>query len=180
VLARAGVPESQVRVERAADMRLIGQAHEITVELPGEPPRAGDEPNLAAAFEQTYSSLFGRTPPDVPLEVVSWRVRLAGPDPELRLGMTSSELAGSEFREVSSSELGPRNPELARTGERSANFPELDGFAATPVYDRYRLAPGATLQGPAIVEERESTLVIGPGGTARVDELLNVIVEVGR
>jgi N-methylhydantoinase A/oxoprolinase/acetone carboxylase beta subunit len=47
---------------------------------------------------------------------------------------------------------------------------------ATPVYDRYRLAPGATLDGPAVVEEHESTAVVPPGTTARVDEELNLVV----
>jgi len=47
----------------------------------------------------------------------------------------------------------------------------------TPVYDRYRLGPGASFEGPAIVEERESTAVIGPGGRCRVDQHLTLIVE---
>jgi N-methylhydantoinase A/oxoprolinase/acetone carboxylase beta subunit len=55
----------------------------------------------------------------------------------------------------------------------------LDGFHSTAVYDRYALGPGAELRGPAIVEERESTVVIGPRGSARVDDVLNLIVELG-
>ena len=47
----------------------------------------------------------------------------------------------------------------------------------TPVYDRYALDPASAFNGPAIVEERESTLVIGARGRARVDDHLNVIVE---
>jgi N-methylhydantoinase A len=42
------------------------------------------------------------------------------------------------------------------------------GYVTTPIYDRYRLAPGAAVAGPAIVEERESTTVVGPGASARV------------
>ena len=61
--------------------------------------------------------------------------------------------------------------------ERQAYFPELDGYGPTPVYDRYRLAPGAELRGPAIVEERESTVIVGPGARAFVDDYLNLIVE---
>ncbi len=48
---------------------------------------------------------------------------------------------------------------------------------STAVYDRYRLRPGAELRGPAIVEERESTVVVGPRGLARVDDVLNLVVE---
>jgi N-methylhydantoinase A len=161
LLHQAGVADRDIKVERAADMRLIGQAHEITVELPGAAPGLGDEARLEQAFETTYTGLFGRTPPNVPMEVVSWRVRLAGPRPDLRLGVF---VAGGEASR-------------ARKGERQAYFPELDGFHSTAVYDRYELGPGAELRGPAIVEERESTVVIGPRGSARVDDVLNLIVE---
>jgi N-methylhydantoinase A len=161
VLRQAGVADGDIRLELAADMRLIGQAHEITVELPGKAPAAGDEERLERAFEHTYTGLFGRTPPNVPIEVVSWRVRLAGPRPELRLSVSAA--AGDAAQ--------------ALKGERRAYFPELDGYHSTPVYDRYKLGPGAQLCGPTIVEERESTVVIGPRGSARVDDVLNLIVE---
>ena len=62
-------------------------------------------------------------------------------------------------------------------GRRSAYFEEAGGFVETPVYDRYALAPGDEFTGPAIVEERESTAVIGPGGRCRVDDGLALIVE---
>jgi N-methylhydantoinase A len=161
LLRQAGVPDGEIRVERAADMRLIGQAHEITVELPGATPAAGDEPRLEQAFEHTYTGLFGRTPPNVPMEVVSWRVRLAGPRPDLSLSVASA--GGQDCQPLK--------------GERPAYFPELDGYHSTAVYDRYLLRPGAEVRGPAIVEERESTVVIGPRGSARVDDVLNLIVE---
>jgi N-methylhydantoinase A len=56
-------------------------------------------------------------------------------------------------------------------------MPELSGMAEVPVYDRYRLAPDACFSGPAIVEERESTLVVGPEAQCRVDEGWNLVVE---
>src|SRR5258708_9716427 len=96
LLHQAGVTDGDIKVERAADMRLIGQAHEITVELPDAAPVAGDEARLEQAFEQTYTGLFGRTPPNVPIEVVSWRVRLAGPRPGLRLSVSASAGAASQ------------------------------------------------------------------------------------
>ena len=161
LLRRAGIAQAEIKVERAADMRLIGQAHEITVELPGTAPVPGDEVRLEQAFEATYTGLFGRTPPNVPMEVVSWRVRLGGPRPDLRLSMPVP--AGDASR--------------ALKGKRRAYFPELDGYHSTPVYDRYKLGPGVELHGPAIVEERESTVVIGPRGAARVDDMLNLIAE---
>jgi N-methylhydantoinase A len=88
-------------------------------------------------------------------------VRLSGPRPDLKLGM--SAVGG--------------DPSRSLKGERQAYFPELGGYHSTPVYDRYKLVPGEEVRGPAIVEERESTVVIGPGGSARVDDVLSLIVE---
>jgi N-methylhydantoinase A len=56
-------------------------------------------------------------------------------------------------------------------------MPEFEGFADVPVYDRYRLAPGDAFAGPAIVEERESTVVLGPAARARIDDSLNLIAD---
>jgi N-methylhydantoinase A len=69
------------------------------------------------------------------------------------------------------------NGGTARKGTRGAYFPEHGGHVETPVYDRYALEPGFTFAGPAIVEERESTLIVGARGRARVDETLNIVVE---
>jgi N-methylhydantoinase A len=62
-------------------------------------------------------------------------------------------------------------------GRRPAWFAEAQDFVDTPVYDRYALRPGAELTGPAIVEERESTAVLGPGARCRVDAGLAIVVE---
>ena len=55
-------------------------------------------------------------------------------------------------------------------------MPDADGFVETPVYDRYALQPGVALTGPAIFEERESTVVVGPGAEITVDDSRNLIV----
>jgi N-methylhydantoinase A len=149
----------------AADMRLAGQAHEITVDLGVFRPTAGAEEHLRSAFDRTYSSLFGRQPPDVEAEIVSWRVRVAGPRPAFPIRAA---------RGGDQSTTGAADP---IKGGRAAYFPEAGGFVETPVYDRYLLRSGTSLSGPAIIEERESTLVVGPGGRAGVDEFLNVVVE---
>jgi N-methylhydantoinase A len=53
----------------------------------------------------------------------------------------------------------------------------MGGYIDTAIYDRYALTPGFEFFGPAIVEERESTLIIGARGHARVDPMLNIIVD---
>jgi N-methylhydantoinase A len=65
----------------------------------------------------------------------------------------------------------------ARKGERPAYFPEWEEHRPVAVYDRYLLASGTTLEGPAIIEERESTIVVGPRARIQVDPARNVSVE---
>jgi N-methylhydantoinase A len=143
----------RVTHERSIDMRYVGQGFEVTVPVvPGE--------DLRTAFEAAYVRAHGRTGPDVPIEAISWRVLTRGPDPALRL------VAG-----VGGDESGD-----ARKGTRDVHFG--DGYVPTPIYDRYRMAPGTAIEGPAIVEERESTSVVGPGASARVAEDGSLIVEV--
>jgi len=72
---------------------------------------------------------------------------------------------------------GEPNRDGARKIPRRAYFPECGGYVETPVLDRYALQPGMKFAGPAIVEERESTLIVGAGGRARVDERLDIFVE---
>lgn len=166
LLAGSGVRREEMEIECATDMRLTGQAHEITVELPGPMPGHGEEERLTSAFHETYAGLFGRTPPSVAIEVVSWRVRVTGPRPPYPLMSRPDEADGL--------------PESGLKGHRPAYFPEVTGFAATPVYDRYQLRPGWRLEGPAIVEERESTFVVGPGGRIWVDDQHNLLAELRR
>ncbi|HEY3227938.1 MAG TPA: hydantoinase/oxoprolinase family protein [Roseiflexaceae bacterium] len=162
LLTASGVPSAAITHRRLADMRYVGQGHEIRVPLP---PGRLDETGgaeLQAAFEETYRRLYARPGPPVPLEIINWRVVSSGPQPEARLRLESA---------------GGDSAATALKGTRPAYFPERGGFVETPVYDRYRLPPGATFDGPAIVEERESTVMVGPGGRCRIDEYWNLIVQ---
>jgi N-methylhydantoinase A len=161
VLEGSGLSASEVVYRRTADMRYVGQGHEVSVALPDGVLGAQHLGRIQDAFEETYRALYGRKGPDVPLEVINWRVVASGPRPEWNLKLT---------REAA-------NPRDARKGSRRAYFPEREGYVETTIYDRYALKPGMEFAGPAIVEERESTLIIGPRGHARVDNMLNVVVE---
>ncbi len=154
-LAAGGVADG-VQVERTADMRLAGQMHEIGVPLP---PGAITRVVVAAAFEAAYTARYAALQPGATVEAVSLRVTATGPVPTLALdsGLLSA---------------GP-----ARKGERPAWFGS--GFQPTAVYDRYALPPGAEIAGPAIVEEREATTVIGPGDRLTVDAAGNLRVALG-
>ncbi len=158
-LASSGVPATEVRVDLAADVRHRGQGEAITVELGGELER-DPAAQIEAAFAAAYTDLYGHRPPGVESEVMTWRVRVMGPDPELDVTVRDRVKGG------------------VRKGRRRVWFAETDGFVETDVLDRYRLEPGTEFDGPAIVEERESTVVIGPGAHARVDRLGNLEVAV--
>jgi N-methylhydantoinase A len=150
ILASSGVPDDHIVHERSVDMRYVGQGFEVTVPVsPGE--------DLRAAFEAAYVRAHGRVGPDVPIEAISWRVLTRGPDPALRLV------------------AAPTGDGAARKGTRRVYFD--DRYLETPIYDRYRMGPGTRIDGPAIVEERESTSVVGPGATARMAEDGSLILE---
>jgi N-methylhydantoinase A len=114
------------------------------------------------SFEETYRRLYERLSESVPLEIINWRVVSSSPAPGVRL---------------KAGENGQSAAATAHKGSRRAYFPELGGYVDTPVYDRYALLPGANFAGPAIVEERESTVIVGPDCHFRIDEQLNLIVE---
>jgi len=159
ILARSGVPADERHISRQADVRYAGQGHEIRIDLPDGRLGAQNLPAIRDTFEQVYRALFGRTGPDVPLEGVSWRVLASGPRPFVRLNAGPSAEAKTALK-----------------GQRPVYFPDWQEHRPTPVYDRYLLAPGAELAGPAIVEERESTTVIGPGARIQIDESRNLSV----
>ena len=161
VLESSGLSAKDVSYQRTADMRYVGQGHEVSVPLPDGVLGLEHLPQISGAFEETYKSLYGRKGPDVPLEIINWRVVASGPRPVMDLKLSRKE----------SLQTG------ARKGSRRAYFPEHSGYVDTAVYDRSALKSGQEFTGPAIVEERESTLIVGPRGRARIDERLNVVVE---
>ncbi len=165
LLAGSGAQPDEITHTRTADIRYVGQGHQISVPIPAGPLTSGHRQVIFDEFDRVYRSLYGRQGPPVELEALTWRVVSRGLRPQ-PIDSGVHELAG--------------DASAARKGERMAYFPSRGGFVATPVYDRYRLGPGATLCGPAIIEERESTAIIGPGGRVRVDNHLNIVVSLGK
>jgi 5-oxoprolinase (ATP-hydrolysing)/N-methylhydantoinase A len=160
-LRAAGVPDADITVSRWADMRLVGQMHDIRVALPEGMIGAAQVPQLRELFVQAYRTRYTAVPPSARFEAINFRVNCSGPVPELAI---SGALAAGQGREP-------------RKGSRMAWFG--DGFVATPVYDRDALQPGTRLAGPCIVEEREATTVIGPWDAVEVDARLNLRIAVG-
>ncbi len=160
-LEAAGVAPGDVVVERSADMRLFGQLHEINFVLPDGRIDNAAMPGIRAAFAAAYAARYTSVYEGVAVQLVSLRVRCRGRLPELTISQAETSAAGPEQKNIRAALFG-------------------DGFQPTPVYDRYALLPGSTIQGPAIIEEREATTIVGPGDTVTVDETgtLHVIVAV--
>ncbi|MDG1875572.1 MAG: hydantoinase/oxoprolinase family protein [Mariniblastus sp.] len=163
LLSDSGVDKNEINHRRTVDMRFVGQGHEIPVELPVGELSDAQIPELKSSFEQVYQQLYERTGPPVNIEITNWRVVSSGPKPDVSLQITHTD--DSAILAVDTIK-----------GTRQAYFPETNGFTETKIYDRYRMKPGMMFDGPAIVEERESTVIVGPGSQCRVDEHFNLLV----
>ncbi|MEM7531431.1 MAG: hydantoinase/oxoprolinase family protein [Chloroflexota bacterium] len=168
LLANSGVPADEITHRREVDMRFVGQGHEIPVLLPKTTLDASHLDEIEATFDRVYRELYERSGPPVNMEIINWRVVSSGPTPAVSLHITS-EGAGKY--------QGAQTAADTQKGSRQAYFPESGGFTETPIYDRYLMKPGMTFDGPAIVEERESTAIIGPGSVCSIDAHYNLVVK---
>lgn len=150
-LAQAGCTKGSVRLAFGADLRYFGQQNELGVTFDRDPRQGRDIGMIRRVFEAAYLAQYGVNPSHVPLEIVSWRVTARGPD--------------VAFEDVA------RLP--SRPGGEKSRRPVALWPAAgpVPVFDRAALAAGQAIAGPAIVEERETTIVLPPDWDAVVNDL---------
>jgi len=160
VIEETGFLPADAIVTRLADMRFAGQGFEIILELPDGPYNENSASPLRETFEEVYRETFARTPPDVEPEIINIRVSMKAEVPGVRINADEKTTASEP-----------------KTGSRPAYFPENGEFVETTVYNRNAMMPGYQLSGPAIIEESESTLILGSGAKARVDSQLNLIVD---
>jgi N-methylhydantoinase A len=161
LIAAETTPITEVRVERSADMQFIGQTHLLRVALPDGPP---DRSALRAAFEAAYFARFRVELPEIRPRLVNLNVSVIG----VRPGLDLRALLDPAARAATVAD--------ARTGTRPVWF---DGWRETPVYDRAKLPLDGGIEGPAIVEQMDTTLVIEPGDRAAPDAEGNLIVTIG-
>jgi N-methylhydantoinase A len=159
-----GLDATKARYWRELDLRYAGQGYELRTPLDGLFAGRVTADTLARArtrFDKRHAQIHGHSAGDRPVEVVSYRLRLRVEVPKF------------EQREERSS--GPRPAGDARKGERAVCFEGARATAAT-LYERDRLDPGATLAGPAIIEQFDATTAIPPGWVATVDAYRNLIL----
>ena len=154
-----GIPADARRVLYSADMRYHRQGYEIPVALEPDEVRADGLADLEERFNGLHEQLYGFRMPGTACEIVNLRAVGYGavPKPELPVG-----------------EAGDGDASGAVVDEHQVVF---DGQRVpTKIYDRSKLQPGASLDGPAIVTEFDSTTVVLPGHRAEVDVNFNILI----
>ena len=158
-LKRANIDNAEAKISRVCDMRFKGQGHEITISIPTGILNKTSIPAIEAAFKEEYILRYGRFIENIAMETVTWRVVVSGISPEIMpqqvVNTEGSTQALKGFRKV-----------------------WIDGaYHDVKVYDRYLLASDEIYTGPAIIEETESTTVVGKLSSFRVDAAKNIIVD---
>ena len=151
-LSGDGFAEDRISIRRSLDMRYVGQVHECTVDIEQFAVTDASLPDIIAAFHQRHKELYTYDEPDSVVEVVNVESTITGhvDKPE---GMKISDGNGAE---------------TAIKGRRPMVF-SADGVATdSPVYDGAKLGAGDTLDGPAVIEEVTTTIVVEPGWTVNL------------
>jgi N-methylhydantoinase A len=139
-------------LERALDLRYMGQSHELTVPVQREDFREEELPALISRFRDEHVRVYGYAP-DGAVQIVTYRLTARMP--------VTSPANGTRM------EL-PAAHGSATTGARRVHFRESGGFVECPIYDRARLTAAQEIPGPAILEQMDTTTVVLPGQTARM------------
>jgi N-methylhydantoinase A len=161
-LEQDGVPPAHRVLKRTADLRYEGQAYEVNVPVHGG---TLDEAAIAATlnrFHELHQQLYAHSNPERAVEFVSGRISA--------IGLTSAP----EMRKKSAGSRPPSPKE-----RRPVYFDASRGFEDTPVYDRTAFSPGCALNGPMIVEQVDTTIVVLPDQKVSVDEFGNLLILTG-
>ena len=156
-LERERFPRERLHTLRSAGMRYRGQSYEVVVPLGHIADRA-DLEQLAARFHEAHYRRYGHMAEGETVDIVNFKVTGVG------------EIAKPVLTPLPR-EVGAKAEPI---GHRTAYFGTEHGMLEAAVYQRSTLVPGTTVTGPAIFEERTSTIVLYPGQTATVDEYLNL------
>lgn len=163
LLQEAEITFAQVQIHFELDMSYSGQTHTVAVPLAVDVTAAEPvltEQLIREAFEATYLSTYGRLLGNIPVRILSLRTAVIGQRPKFDL----LSLAPTNEKRVAE----------CRVGERPVWFE--GGWHNTPIYQRLALPTEALINGPAILEQTDTTIVIEPGLQGRVDRFGNVII----
>jgi N-methylhydantoinase A/oxoprolinase/acetone carboxylase beta subunit len=153
-LQKSGKTEN-IRFERSVDARFVGQGSETNVPIAERDFTRVKKEEVRRQFDNIYEKLYGRTYPESPVEYINFKVRASLPERLLKLPKMDKKAGAIED---------------AVKGRRQAYSGIAKDFIPYTVYDRYKLFPDAEFDGPAIIEERESTVIVGEDASVSVDD----------
>lgn len=163
-LIEEGVKEERSSLLRYLDVRYVGQHHEVTVGIPNNCTITADHLDIIAeSFHKAHEKLYTYSTKETPIEIINLRITAVG-DVD-KTGLYEKPIEKADVK-------------TAIKNERKLRFEEYDTSIEVPVYDRNKLKPGARIEGPAVIEERITTIIVHPNWNAYVDGYENVIMEV--
>ena len=162
-----GIDAAQARLARSADIRYKGQINEVEVPVPSGTLDERALTQLVADFHRRYETVYGRGAGflEARVEIVTYRVRASAVSAKPRI------VAACEADHTPASE--------ARAGSRPVYWSELGDFETTPVFWGEKLQPGNVVPGPAIIQVPDTTIVVHPFESARLDPYGNVLIDLG-
>ena len=163
MLARSGIPEENWEFRYSIDMRYGHQAYELTVPVDNSELEAGALDAIAERFHAQHFTTYDYNAPDEPIQLVNMRVSAIGK-------------FGADFIASRNSPANGSGSISARS-QREVYFKESGGTSC-PVYDRGDLYAGAEIQGPAIIQESSSTVIVYPNQRANATEFGTVEITV--
>ncbi len=163
---RASLKREQILPEnmdflRQVDLRYLGQSYELTLPLPVVRLQSSEISEVLERFHHEHDRVYGFSAPGEPVELVALRLTATGKIPKPRLRQLAR---------------GRGDLTSARKASRPVYFAEQGGYVDCFIYDRYALGSGTSIEGPAVVEETDSTTVIHDGYQALVDKFGNLVL----
>ena len=150
------------RIERAVDMRYVGQSHELTIRAPiGNLTEKGLE-ELADSFRLEHERVYGYAT-QAPVQLVTFRTVASA-----KITSTPDKLSTKKAYKL----------EDAILGTRPVFFGAAGGFFDCLVYDRLKVAPGSVISGPAIIEQMDTTTVLPPEQDLSCDKRGNLVISI--
>jgi N-methylhydantoinase A len=154
ILQQAG-KNQKIRFERTLMMRFVGQGAETDLAIDAKPFDQWKKTQIREFFDAVYQKLYGRTYPETPVEFVTFKVRASLPERPFHIPPLTNP---------------GKSIDDCLKGKREAFSLVQKAYIPFQVFDRFKLFAGAVVTGPAIIEEKESTIIIGEDAKASVDE----------
>ncbi|MHA7178167.1 hydantoinase/oxoprolinase family protein [Arthrobacter sp. Sr24] len=161
-----GIPAEGRQILRRIEMRYAGQNFELSIDVPSAgtaSPEAISE--IIESFHKAHERVYGYRTPEAITEAVTFRIQAVGYAPKVELHTSEPDAADATKAIITTREI---------------YFEAEQGFRPCPVYERSLLAPRNRIEGPAVIEQMDTTTVLLPGDICVVDDLRNLVIEIGK